>query len=105
MNMMGKGETYKQLSSYTAHGFGMNIGFVGNVWRGEGRELIGRGDAASGKYAGIVLRGNRIVGAFMVDRPGDMAPLKRFIESKVDVSGFRDKLADPATDLAALTGE
>jgi len=105
MNMMGRGETYRQLSSYTAHGFGLNIGFVGNVWRGEGRELIGRGDGDSGKYAGIVLRGNRLVGAFMVDRPGDMAPLKRLIDSKMNISGFRDKLADPTADLAALTGE
>lgn len=105
MNMMGRDETFRQLSFYTAHGFGVNIGFVGNVWRGEKEELIGRGDAGSGKYTGIVLRGNRIVGAFMIDRPGDMAPLKRLVDSKTDISGLKDKLADPETDLATLTGE
>ncbi len=106
LNMAGKEQPYRQLSFYTAHGFGINIGFVGNVMRGEGGELIGRGDPSTGKYTGIVLRGGkRIVGAFMVDRPGDMAPLKRLVESKTDVSSFKDKLADPATDLATLTGE
>jgi NAD(P)H-nitrite reductase large subunit len=106
MNMMGKGETYRQLSFYTAHGFGFNIGFVGNVWRGEDRELVGRGDPESGKYTGIVLRdGKRIVGAFMIDQPGDMAPLKRLVESKTDVSSIRDSLADPSVDLDTLIGE
>ncbi|MEA3249063.1 MAG: FAD-dependent oxidoreductase [Patescibacteria group bacterium] len=106
MNMMGKDETYRQLSFYTAHGFGFNIGFVGNVWLGDDSELIGRGDPGSGKYTGIVLRGgNRIVGSFMIDRPGDMTPLKRFVESKADVSGIKEKLANPDTDLATLIGE
>jgi NAD(P)H-nitrite reductase large subunit len=105
MNMMGKDESYRQLSFYTAHGFGISIGFVGNVRLGEGREIVGRGDPASGKYTGIVVRdGKRVVGAFMVDRPGDMAPLKRLVDGKIDVSEFKDKLADPDTDLATLIG-
>jgi len=103
LNMMGRDETYRHLSSYTAHGFGMHIGFVGQVWRGDDCELIERGDPQSDEYTGIVVRGgNRVVGGFMVNKTKDMAPIMRLVDTRTDVSELKEKLADVNTDMATL---
>jgi 3-phenylpropionate/trans-cinnamate dioxygenase ferredoxin reductase subunit len=103
LNMAGRDELYRYLPSYTAHGFGMQIGFVGQVWRDENRELIARGNPDSGKYTGIVVRdGKQVVGAFTVNVTKDMAPITRLVESGADISELKGKLADESVDLSTL---
>lgn len=103
LNMAGRDELYRYLPSYTAHGFGMQIGFVGQVWRDEGDELITRGNPEAEKYTGLVVRGGKqVVGGFMVNSTKEMAPVMRLVEAGTDVSGVKDKLADDSVDLATL---
>ncbi len=103
LNMMGRDETYRYLSSYTAHGFGMHVGFVGQVCRESNDELIERGDPQSGEYTGIVVRdGNQVVGGFMVNKTKDMAPVLRLVENGTDVSELKEKMVDSNQDLSTL---
>ncbi|MBU0624892.1 FAD-dependent oxidoreductase [Patescibacteria group bacterium] len=106
LNMLGRSEVYRRLSSYIAHGFGLNIGFVGQVWRDKDCEIISRGDPLTNHYTGIVIRGGqRIIGGFMMNTTQDMAPITRLIEAGVDILNFRNQLADSTIDLSSLFSE
>ncbi|MFH1047348.1 MAG: FAD-dependent oxidoreductase [Patescibacteria group bacterium] len=106
LNMLGRDQTYRYLSSYTAHGFGLHIGFVGQTRLDADCELISRGNPTSGEYTAIVVRGgNRVVGGFVVNRTKDMAPIMKLAETRVDVADIKDKLADLDIDLSTLIAQ
>jgi 3-phenylpropionate/trans-cinnamate dioxygenase ferredoxin reductase subunit len=106
LNMLGKREVYRHLSSYTVHGFGLNIGFIGQVWRGDDCIIISRGDSIAGFYTGLIVRaGRQVIGGFMVNTTKDMATIGCLIESKIDISNLKEKLSDPAVELTSLISD
>lgn len=61
-----------------------------------------RGDPDTGRFAIIALRGDRIVGAVVVNTPRDMAALRRIVAAGTAIA--RRDLENPATDLRRLIG-
>jgi len=102
LNMLGKRLPYRIVSSYTSHGFGLSLVFVGQV-RCKDSQLFPRGRVESNSYGCLVVRNNqRIAGAFLINRGEDLAPIKSAIESAVNISNQLELLSDPESDLMAL---
>ncbi len=103
LNMVGTHEPFKLVSSYTSHGFGMVIGFVGDIRTTPAREIITRGSAEVGSYGRIILKNNRIIGATLINHMQDAGPLAKLVEQQTNVIAHKRELADPNFQLTNLT--
>lgn len=100
-NMAGVKTKFEFVSMYSAHGFGTNIAFVGETRVADGCEALVRGD--DGKTHGVlVLRGNKLIGATLINRNDEIGALKKVIEQRLDLTGKTAELVDPAFDLNTL---
>lgn len=66
-------------------------------------EEIWRGDRESGEFSLWYLKDGRVAGALSVERSEDLAEARRLLADRVDVSGAREAIADPGTDLASIS--
>jgi 3-phenylpropionate/trans-cinnamate dioxygenase ferredoxin reductase component len=74
--------------------------YVGPAY--EWDEEVWRGDREAGQFSVWYLKDGRVAGALSVDRSEDLAEARRMLADGVDVSGVKDTLADPNTDLSAI---
>jgi 3-phenylpropionate/trans-cinnamate dioxygenase ferredoxin reductase component len=65
-------------------------------------EEIWRGDRDKGEFSVWYLKDGRVAGALSVERSEDLAEARRLLADGVDVSGAKDKIADPESDLSAI---
>jgi 3-phenylpropionate/trans-cinnamate dioxygenase ferredoxin reductase component len=65
-------------------------------------EEIWRGDRDKGEFSVWYLKDGRVAGALSVERSEDLAEARRMLADGVDVSGAKDKIADPDSDLSAI---
>lgn len=65
-------------------------------------EEIWRGDREGGEFSVWYLKDGRVAGALSVERSEDLAEARRLLADGVDVSGARDRIADPAADLGEI---
>jgi 3-phenylpropionate/trans-cinnamate dioxygenase ferredoxin reductase component len=77
-----------------------SLEYVGPAY--EWDEEIWRGDRDSGEFSVWYLKDGRVAGALSVERSEDLAEARRMLADGVDVSGARETLADPASDLSSL---
>jgi 3-phenylpropionate/trans-cinnamate dioxygenase ferredoxin reductase component len=66
-------------------------------------EEVWRGDRAGEEFSVWYLKGGKVAGALSVDRPEDLAEARRLLADGVDVSGAREKIGDPGSDLASIS--
>jgi 3-phenylpropionate/trans-cinnamate dioxygenase ferredoxin reductase subunit len=66
-------------------------------------EEIWRGDRDAGGFSVWYLKDGRVSGALSVERSEDLAEARRMLADEVDVSGVRDAIADPNSDLLAIS--
>jgi 3-phenylpropionate/trans-cinnamate dioxygenase ferredoxin reductase subunit len=66
-------------------------------------EEIWRGDRDGGQFSVWYLKDGRVAGALSVERPEDLAEARRLLAGGVDVSGAKDRIADPGSDLSAIS--
>jgi 3-phenylpropionate/trans-cinnamate dioxygenase ferredoxin reductase subunit len=78
-----------------------SLEYVGPAY--EWDEEVWRGDREAGEFSVWYLKGGRVAGALSVERSEDLAEARRMVADRVDVSGARKALADPSSDLAAIT--
>ena len=65
-------------------------------------EEIWRGDRDKGEFSVWYLKDGRVAGALSVERSEDLAEARRLLADGIDVSGAKDKIADPDSDLSAI---
>lgn len=65
-------------------------------------EEVWRGSREEGEFSVWYLRGSRVAGCLSVGRAEDLAAARRMLADGVDVSGAREAIADPGSDLAAI---
>jgi 3-phenylpropionate/trans-cinnamate dioxygenase ferredoxin reductase subunit len=65
-------------------------------------EEIWRGDREGGEFSVWYLKDGRVAGALSVERSEDLAEARRLLAGGVDVSGAREQIADPESDLSAI---
>jgi 3-phenylpropionate/trans-cinnamate dioxygenase ferredoxin reductase component len=65
-------------------------------------EEIWRGDRDKGEFSVWYLKDGRVAGALSVERSEDLAEARRLLADHVDVSGAKEQIADPDSDLSAI---
>jgi 3-phenylpropionate/trans-cinnamate dioxygenase ferredoxin reductase component len=66
-------------------------------------EEVWRGDRDAGEFSVWYLKDGRVAGCLSVERSEDLAEARRLLADGVDVSGAREQLADPGSDLASIS--
>jgi 3-phenylpropionate/trans-cinnamate dioxygenase ferredoxin reductase component len=64
---------------------------------------VWRGDRDAGEFSVWYLKDDRVAGCLSVGRPEDLAEARRMLAAGVNVSGARDAIADPDSDLASIS--
>jgi 3-phenylpropionate/trans-cinnamate dioxygenase ferredoxin reductase component len=65
-------------------------------------EEIWRGDRDAGEFSVFYLKEGRVAGALSVGRSEDLAEARRMLADGIDVSGAREAIADPDSDLSEI---
>jgi NAD(P)H-nitrite reductase large subunit len=78
------------------------ISFVGDGRAKDDRTYIFRGTKEGRNLGRLILRGNRIVGASMINRTAELNTIVKLIQNRVDVSQKHAELADEHFDLKGL---
>ena len=65
-------------------------------------EEIWRGDREEGEFLVFYLKDGKVAGALSVERSEDLSEARRMLADGVDVSGAKEQLADPDSDLCAI---
>lgn len=102
LNMLGKKQPFRMVSFYTTQGFGLSIAFVGDVRPLPDRTIITRGSKESKSYGRLLLKDKELVGATLLNRTQEMAPISKLIEKDVDLSAHHAELADQNFNLKTL---
>lgn len=112
LNMTGSKEPFKFVSFYTTQGFGISIAFVGDVRPGESlprkaegetaRKIITRGSSDINSYAQLIVMGEELIGATLINRTQELGLITKLIENNIDVSMKDKELSDPNFDLNLL---
>jgi 3-phenylpropionate/trans-cinnamate dioxygenase ferredoxin reductase subunit len=66
-------------------------------------EEVWRGDRDQGEFSVWYLKDGRVAGALSVGRPEDLAEARRMLADGIDVSGARNRISDPNSDLSAIS--
>jgi 3-phenylpropionate/trans-cinnamate dioxygenase ferredoxin reductase component len=96
--MMGETEPYREVPYFFSDlADWASLEYVGPA--DEWDEVVWRGDRDAGEFSCWYLKDGRVAAALSVDRSEDLVHARRLIESGADVSGQKEALADPDSDL------
>ncbi len=102
LNMAGGKKAFTTISHYTIANLGFLISFVGEATEKRGVLPITRADLSQKRYERLFLRGDRLVGAVLINRPASKPVIAQLIERRIPVGEYRSRLSDPGFDLAKL---
>ena len=99
--MMGEADPYTEVPYFFSDlADWTGLEYVGPA--SEWDEVVWRGDRDAGEFSCWYVEGGRVVAALAVGRSEDLTHARRLLESRADVSGQRDALADADSDLGAI---
>lgn len=109
--MAGEKTVFETASSYSINFFappnGGSCTFIGVTEEKFADEVISRGSVEACKMTRIFIKtiGNvmRIVGATVINDPAQVSPLTMAVKNKIDIAGYKDKLADSSFNLSLIT--
>ncbi|MDP2932599.1 MAG: FAD-dependent oxidoreductase [bacterium] len=101
-NMIGAKKPFRLVSFYTTVGFGTTIAFVGDIFPKEGRDIVYRGSPEINSYARLLVAGNKLIGATMVNRTVELSSFAKIIDKGLDISDKIGILDDPNHDLKEI---
>ena len=102
LNMVGKRTEYKAVTFQTSHGFGDLIGFVGDTRALPDRTVVYRKDPEKNSIVRILIKGENIIGATLINKMPEMGVITKLIKEGVNVSAKLEEMAKPEFDLKAL---
>jgi 3-phenylpropionate/trans-cinnamate dioxygenase ferredoxin reductase subunit len=101
-NMLGDGSDYDVVPYFFSDlADWASLEYVGPAY--EWDEEVWRGDRDAGEFSLWYLKDGRVAGALSVGRSEDLAEARRMLADGVDVSGAKDAIADPDSDLSAIS--
>jgi len=104
--MLGARTIFEAVSVYTINFFGASCSFIGMTEADFADEVISRGSVESGRMTQIFIKNIdgvlRIVGATVINAPGEVATISAAIKNRTDISQSKIKLADVNFDLKNL---
>jgi 3-phenylpropionate/trans-cinnamate dioxygenase ferredoxin reductase component len=101
LNMLGQQQEYDVVPYFwsdLADWTGMEYVGPASEWD----EVWWRGSRDEGKFTAWYVKGGRIAAALTVGRSDDLTVASRLLKEKTDVSGMRDRIEDPSSDISEL---
>jgi 3-phenylpropionate/trans-cinnamate dioxygenase ferredoxin reductase subunit len=96
--MLGESEPFREVPYFFSDlADWTSLEYVGPAT--EWDEILFRGDRDSGRFLAWYLNDGKVAAALSVDRSEDLAHARRLLAAGTEVSGDREKLADPDSDL------
>jgi len=102
LGMAGKRTEYKMVTFQTSHGFGDVIGFIGDMRMTPERKEIYREDIARNSLTRLIIRGENVIGATLVNRLQEMGAIAKLIKERTDISDKTEDLAKADFDMKTL---
>lgn len=93
---------FEQISFHTSHGFGFQIGWVGDTRILDDRLVINYPTKAENSFCRIIIHNNKVIGGTAVNKPDLISTLAKIIKNKVDVSDAVEELKTGTVDLKKL---
>jgi 3-phenylpropionate/trans-cinnamate dioxygenase ferredoxin reductase subunit len=101
-NMLGENADYEVVPYFFSDlADWASLEYVGPAY--EWDEEVWRGDREAGEFSVWYLKDGRVAGALSVERSEDLAEARRMLADGVDVSAAKERIADPAADLASIS--
>jgi 3-phenylpropionate/trans-cinnamate dioxygenase ferredoxin reductase subunit len=101
-NMLGAGEDYLVVPYFFSDlADWASLEYVGPAKDWD--EEIWRGTAESGEFSVWYLKDGKVAGCLSVERSEDLAEARRILVEGIDVSGERERIADPGADLSGIS--
>lgn len=101
--MSGQKTVFNTASSYSISFFDGSCSFIGVTDKNFANEVINRGSVDEKKMTRIFIKSidgvMRIVGATVINSTADVAPLTTAIKNKVDISAYKEELANASFEL------
>ena len=99
--MLGSEEPYREVPYFFSDlADWASLEYVGPAY--EWDEVVWRGDPAADEFSAWYLSGGAVKGALAVGRSEDLVHARTLIETAADVSGQKDALADPDSELESV---
>lgn len=98
--MTGDRTPFELVSSYATHVLGIDIVSVGDAEIEAADEVIAR-EYEDGRTL-LMIRGNHVVGASMINHNADRAPATKLIKEGVGIDTIKRQLSDPTVELKTL---
>ncbi|MDP1688847.1 MAG: FAD-dependent oxidoreductase [bacterium] len=102
LNMAGKPQPFKLVSSCNAHGFESNITFVGDIRPEKNKKVILRKSLDSKNIIQLFIKFGELIGATFVNGAEELPTVCKLIETDTKLTGFESQLSDPSFDLKGL---
>jgi len=104
-NMSNKERTaFEQVSFHTSHGFGYQIGWVGDVRPLADRTMVHVPVQKPNDHCRLVLRNDRAIGGTTINRPDLMGAITKLVKAKIPLTDKVEGLANGTIDLKGLVG-
>lgn len=101
-NMTGHKEPYANITSYSTHGFGFTITFVGLARSDENTTIIERNNSAEKSFIRLFIKSDRIIGATLINSQPYLGIITNLIKNRIDIKKFKEKISQPDFDLKTL---
>lgn len=85
-SMAGERTAFRLVSSYATNALGLEIIFVGETDRSQADEIVVRGSAEAKGVTQVFLKNHTVVGATILGRNKDRAPLTKLVNEQTQVS-------------------
>ncbi len=100
-NMLGAGEDYDVVPYFFSDlADWASLEYIGPAK--EPDEVIFRGEIGDGEFSTWYLKDGKVAGCLSVERSEDLAEARRMLAEGVDVSGSKDAMGDPGSDLSEI---
>ncbi|MBP9760330.1 MAG: hypothetical protein KBD24_03095, partial [Candidatus Pacebacteria bacterium] len=101
--MVGPERTaFEQVSFHTSHGFGFQMGWVGDVRPLADRTIVHIPVEKPDDHCRIVVRHGRIIGGTTVNRPDLVGTITKLVKAKVEVYDKLEGLEKGSVELKSL---
>lgn len=101
-NMSGEKTAYQNITSYTTHGFGIIITFIGDTKLSSDRKILERLRPEKKSFTRLFLAQNELVGATLVNNQTEVGPLANLMRSNAKLSDKLEDVSNPDFDLKTL---
>lgn len=101
LNMAGKRESFRRVSSYSITNLGFQVTILGECG-GEGTENIIRTDSVHRQYERFFIKDGLLIGAALINRFPDKQILAKLIETKTPIGEYTEQLKDFRFDIGSI---